>query len=287
MIALVATIIASTCIFFACSKEEENNAKDGNKEKCMVQNEANPYDFVGKLHNEGLDYIFSKHGTIDLSDEQIHSSLVDFSNERFENFEMISPDEFFEEISDNKSLAFKGLTTDYNPSLFDDELLNSIINEYYQTLRKVLDQDEAISPESFSKMIIDLENKILGTGKYTIPTSLEYEANDYDAVLVSLAIARYSFSYWYEIAFNDDNPFNKMFLDFCVNNTNKDCPAFWKKVKDFCTKAWSAIKSVVCFVAKDAAEFGKLAKGGNATHLRNGIFYFGIGVISIGTSASK
>ncbi len=237
MTAIAATIIASTCIFFACSKEENETVKNERNEKCMVQNEANPYDFVGKLHNEGLDYIFSKHGNIDLSDEQIHSSLVDFSNERFVNFEMISPDDFFEEISDNKSLAFKGLTTDYNSSLFDDELLNSIINEYYQTLRKILNQEEAISPESFSKMIIDLENKILETDKYTIPASQEdedeYETNDYDAVLVSLAIARYSFSYWYEIAFNEDNPFNKMFLDFCVNNTDKDCPAFWKKSRIF------------------------------------------------------
>ena len=47
MIALVATIMAGACVFFACSKEEDETVKT---EKCLEFTEMDP----GILHNELL-----------------------------------------------------------------------------------------------------------------------------------------------------------------------------------------------------------------------------------------
>ena len=46
MIALVATIMAGACVFFACSKEEENEKRDN--EKRLFETE---FESIGMEHN--------------------------------------------------------------------------------------------------------------------------------------------------------------------------------------------------------------------------------------------
>ena len=76
-IAIAATIIAATCIFFACSKEEENTVKNGNDkafEKCK--------EFQEML---GEDAVIIGFASFDNPEEIFYSFDFDVLAEKFHN----------------------------------------------------------------------------------------------------------------------------------------------------------------------------------------------------------
>lgn len=261
MIALVATIMAGACVFLACSKEEENTAKNGTKEKCMMQNEANPYDFMGKLHNEGLEYGFSKLGYGDISEEDIYNSTIEFVEQNFpEN--SINVHASFDEtqtiiLNTEETVAALLLGECTTKEFFRDEFLAEMMNRLNELFVNMLETNELTSPEQFAEQTTDLENHIVCLNRHNKPSAYG-ELNEYDIALISLAIARYSYSYWYSVATDGSHPFHEYFLSG-LGNGEKRCPLF-KKIGEFFKETGKAIVDAVVVTYTDVSAAFKSIK---------------------------
>ena len=100
----------------------------------------------------------------------------------------------------------------------------------------MITKNELFTPNDFAEKIKIIETKVLSYNKHHIP---DYSTgntimNQYDNVLSSLAIARYSYAYWYDVATNVDNPLHGGF----GNTPTYKCFPPLKKL-------WNAIVGVV------------------------------------------
>ena len=145
MIALVATIMAGACVFFACSKEEENNIC-GNTEKCLEKCK----EFQEML---GEDAVIIGFASFDNPEEFFYSFDFDVLAEKFHNY-------FKEKMGIYVMLE--------DISIFDEDLRNSIL----QPLVKF----SIIAPESpdeasatLSMPIEKLTNEEKGITIYYVP----------------------------------------------------------------------------------------------------------------------
>ena len=128
IIALVATIMAGACVFFACSKEEDRTLKN---EKCLNVSEKNfPFEKIHELaqnHNIFLDKIFDN---LDISAEDLISEM-DNAIERT-HFGDISE----EEMNYIFEYSFKEKE---NPSTTEDMICKINQSEYVEAKNTVID----------------------------------------------------------------------------------------------------------------------------------------------------
>ena len=135
MIALVATIMAGACVFFACSKEEENTAKNGNDkafEKCkefqeMLGEDAVIIGFASFDNPEETHYLFNFEEFADFAHNQFIEKM---GVELFlEDFQVEDPKPFGidPKIKTEYKISFYNPQTDAGATMWFD--LHKVINE--------------------------------------------------------------------------------------------------------------------------------------------------------------
>ena len=147
-VSILVLMTISITVFYSCKKEHISE-KLTNPISALRLETNNPYDWVGKLHNEGLDYALENKAEIDTTSYSSINADVEFlvtsfiinkiSEDSVENFNEIdlrtNIDEFFEiieEIDIRDSLSSTQLTFIYNAK-------NNIDSSNVWTLDNVLD----------------------------------------------------------------------------------------------------------------------------------------------------
>lgn len=140
---------------------------------------------------------------------------------------------------------------------YENELVPSV-EEMYGLCDSMIAKNKLLAPNDFAEKIKKIETKVLSYNKHNIPNYSTGNTimNQYDNVLASLAIARYSYAYWYDVATNVDNPLHGGFGN---TPTYKCCPPL--------KKLWDAIVSIADEVADVAvAVWADITSGETVIH---------------------
>ena len=251
-LAVVATVlVAGTAFFTSCEKEEDMKTQIRDVDTQSIKSTmTNPYNFVGELHNEGLNYIVQNCDLMNLTDTAIYGAVNSFMKERFG----ISSDVKYEDITemnlvvpDNVASLLLGEKSAI--SFIQKEELAIVMDSVIAILRTMLEENKLMNPNEFSEKIMFLENVVLKMECHNPTPTITSVANEYDAILSALAIYKYSYSYWYEVANNETHLWN-LFLSKSLQ-TKKPCE-FLEKVVNFFKEAAEVVVKAVVTVPVDA-----------------------------------
>ena len=250
--AVVATVlVAGTAFFASCEKEENMKTQIRDVGTQSIKSSmTNPYNFVGELHNEGLNYIVQNCDFMNLTDTTIYDAVNSFVKERFG----ISSDVKYEDITemnlvvpDNVASLLLGEKSAI--SFIQKEELAIVMDSVIAILRTMLEENKLMNPNEFSEKIMLLENVVLKMECHNPTPTITSVVNEYDAILSALAIYKYSYSYWYEVANNENHLWN-LFSSKSLR-TKKPCE-FLEKVGNFFKEAAEVVIKVVATVPYDA-----------------------------------
>ena len=251
-LAIVATVlIAGTALFTSCEKEEDMKTQIRDVDTQSIKSTmTNPYNFVGELHNEGLNYIVQNCDLMNLTDTAIYGAVNSFMKERFG----ISSDVKYEDITemnlvvpDNVASLLLGEKSAI--SFIQKEELAIVMDSVIAILRTMLEENKLMNPNEFSEKIMLLENVVLKMECHNPTPTITSVLNEYDAILSALAIYKYSYSYWYEVVNNENHLWN-LFSSKSLQ-TKKPCK-FLEKVVNFFKEAAEVVVKAVVTVPVDA-----------------------------------
>lgn len=238
---VLSMLMGGIAMFMSCNQEKE----EFDFEKKVYVGSENPYNYVGEQHNLYLDSIAISLGNKswfeiqDLYDYNVSKSIIDKST--------VTIDEYVDELEKKQSLAYDYLFE--NSSLFDDYgvVVSSFMREYKNLMLSILHSDEDVAPSEFSERINVIEKHVLES-EYI--EKKEYET-DIKVVLSSLAVAKYSYAYWYAAYSNEKHPWNKIVhyrLDNLYEKQKEGVKE--KEKKGFLSKVVSGVvKGVKCVAA--------------------------------------
>lgn len=194
-----------TTVFFSCEKEKPN-VKSANNVRLDIlhiydnynemsdlalnklnsndiANELNPYDYVGQLHNEVLDFVFceTKNEFCDLLDKAViyYNSSSEINCDNIMRLCSYGVVKSFNDKGEFNSIIFEELLKEKKISKNEYDLISTTIS-----LSVKLEASERI------KFIKEIEKYIVGS---SVLTSCEKERN-----LMAFSIYRYSTFYWNE-----------------------------------------------------------------------------------------
>lgn len=247
-VAIAAIMTIGSVTLVSCDKESQNSLCNESSPIAIktqnnpISNPNNPYDYLGLLHNEALDTVLLKRSGDNLL-ENAHKKMGDFVISKFplSTFTSSSFEESMEKANQGYELMTNILlkTMTVSELGYDNELVPSV-EEMYNLCDSMIAKNKLFTPNDFAEKIKKIEAKVLSYNKHNIPnySTGNTMMNQYDNVLASLAIARYSYAYWYDVATNVDNPLHGGFGN---TPTYKCCPPL--------KKLWDAIVSVAEEVA--------------------------------------
>lgn len=260
LVAIAALITIGSIALVSCDKDSQiplykgvshNTVKNQNN---PISNPNNPYDYLGFLHNEVLDSVLLNPSSDSLL-ENAHIKTGAFIKSIFPLSSFTSSS--FEESMLKANQGYRLMTDIILKRMTVSELgynneLEPYVAEMYSICDSLIARNELFTPNEFAEKIIIIENKVLSYNKHNMPnySTGNTEMNQYDNVLASLAIARYSYTYWYDVATNDDNPLHDGFRG---TPTYICCPPLkelWdsianvaEKVADVAVAVWADITS--------------------------------------------
>jgi len=230
-----------------CSKDQNTDcapvSERVSKNVPDIANANNPYDYCGRIHNEMLDYIINN------NPHPTHEDIFILTQKYLQEQYDISCDITFEDINNSYTA-----TTDF---IIDAFLGNASFNEIIEVdviagaLDVLVDYSKSImisnalpSPQEYADYLIEHENQVVKS-REDAGISPD-EVSEYDVALGTFAIARYSYSYWYEVAHNPDNAWNNVKKEFKRQDGDDPKPGFWKRL-------WGGIRDVAETVVKAVA----------------------------------
>ncbi len=183
----------------------------------LIANPNNPFDFVGSMHNQILDYVIGK-TSLEYMNDSIINYLTDmFMDSVYNDYsgQMTQADfaTFIASVDTFVSALTKG-TADYC-TVISDSYLCTALNEVSNMLIGMINTS-LVSPTEFAQYVITYENQILEQNEYSSPDAPTI--NEQAQALAALSIARYSYCYWYEVVNNSNSPW------YYYQNNTKDCP---------------------------------------------------------------
>lgn len=248
-IAIAATIIASTCIFLACSKEEENDIC-GNTEKCLYEAEC---ESIGIEHNAILtDLGFAMRDELDncanLVNEHTFSPddadrLTTFMQN---NLREISFFRYGTAFSDDE---WNIMTTLMDYTLSDEYFDKKFIGSKFESIVSGLLQDENI--KSLDDMLLAVKMK-----KQELAKDICNE--EAEATLAALTVFGYSLEFWNNAMYDESNPWHNIMMSF-ANNAGCEKALVGKLWKWFKEKVWEPIVKPVLFYTVTCDACGALS----------------------------
>jgi hypothetical protein len=203
---ILMVVIFLSILIFSCEKKEitKNNiepeiatwAKDpepvpeGWTNWSAAQNSSNPFDSVGQIHNEALDYAITEAGgyNILLSDSLLYAKLVfgyystRYGSHAAGQFASYFPITLFQDLADNvrNGAPLQGISLSQDV----EDKLNDLFDVLEDTTRS--DYDDYSSIKS---IIVNWESDI---------NSMSISANEKMYLFVAGSIARFSFLFWHK-----------------------------------------------------------------------------------------
>ena len=242
--------IAGICVMTGCSKEQvTNNASDfqnNSKNASVIANENNPYDYCGIIHNEILDYIIEK------NPHPSQEEIFNLSKEYMQLYYDYSGEIPFEEDYHNFNSTTNFIVDAFlNHRSFKDLIESESIYRTFDMLveytHSIVESNHLPAPEEYASFLIEQENKLVND-RETAGISPN-EISEYDVALGSLAIARYSYYYWYNVANDPKNAWNHIKIKTKKQDGDDPERGFWGKLWDgVCDFVVGAVE-VVCQVA--------------------------------------
>ncbi|MBO7542218.1 MAG: hypothetical protein J6T33_11235 [Bacteroidales bacterium] len=250
---IAVAIIAGVSIFAACTKEEnKRNVVHSNSKSADATD--NPYDFMGQWHNEALTGLYNQYNTLFVSDENAYAYLKQFIKTKLSCFDtstMQTMDELNYTTEARMDLTYSAITGDISLS---DNLGDAVLKYVTDSLTKIYTNMVTVDnclldPDGFSSKIYHLEDTILSLNQHSTPTVADGNdmiLNKYDMVLSCLAIARYSYSFWYNVATDEDNFLHDDFVNGYDWNAKEVGPGSLRgRIRDFFRRVGEVIVDIV------------------------------------------
>ncbi len=258
----VAMIVMST-YFVSCNRESETerSAVSSISHSKAAEYPANPYDFVGQRHNQFLNYLAATTNVGKLTTLDIFMASNEFSQTFLGQQDTLDLNETIVHLEGTENYVNNLLHKNGSYGIFlSNPLLISIMDEFTHALRLMMSDSSLMLPDVFFSFINNLENQVLAEGMHTNPK--EDIINEHAQVLSALAIARYSYDYWYDVISDSSNPWH-----YYVNNGTKETNCrIWRFI---CDVAHTVKADVVGFFGDTTtpADPQEPEKGGTSTSI--------------------
>jgi hypothetical protein len=177
----------------------------------IVIHTTNPFEELGAAHNKALDFVASRLGFPHLSPMQTFEAVHQFLNKQYP--------------SPARSIAELNISKKQNDLLFaagaNAPRLLLQLNKISPQGKLLLDELYALvftNNSNFSPMNPELNTKVAGFEDrvyrtFGRPSSNLNSNTEIALILASAAIARYSYSYWYNAFYNANNPWHVVFYE--------------------------------------------------------------------------
>ncbi len=234
--------IALLAIFagaFMSSCTEDEYSMENNK-KITYENQ---YDYIGEMHNKGLDSI-----AIYLGDN-VRFDLEDLYNYNIEKSNIdkdsISCIEYINKIRQKQNITYTYLYED--STILNDYgyCISYFMNKYRNYMLQVIGSDKEVTPNEFSANISKIEQEIM-LSQYFTDTIY---SNDVATILSALSIAKYSYMYWYDSYNNSNHPWHEIIKDRLntLKSKEEEKRGFW----DILVTAAKCVVATVAIVPAD------------------------------------
>ncbi|MGP1515511.1 MAG: hypothetical protein ACTTJH_06070 [Bacteroidales bacterium] len=217
--------------FTACNQEEE--VKDLRKKGNSTEN---PFEYVGVEHNNLLDVFANQ-----LRDS-IHFSDWDIYRFDVANDDLNSSEYTFANFSADMS-TIDAVVPDFlysDPVVYRRFSNSEIVYSYMLRLREILigaiNSEYPLTPNEFTQSVCGIEDEVIGLYSNTTDVNV---VRDYACVLGALAIAKYSYLYWYSATFDKNHLWYKI-----VNNRINT-----KSVKGLCRWLRAVVEAAITDVS--------------------------------------
>lgn len=209
------SIIVASLLTFSCNKEPivSTSKKDQSTQQIPVKMYVNGFEFdsVGAAHNGYLNFVFGNPNSGSMTDEELYDYGENYIDPNFgampnTPYSLVLPKvNYAISISDN--LIQNGV--DPTNELLQDSLIDVTMAPYSHALANILrDAADTIShnlysPQQFDSIVGLLEQSIANnvTVSMNYDSSIgDYIGNDGAKLLATCAVAKYSYSYWYNDA---------------------------------------------------------------------------------------
>ena len=220
----IPTVLLGIFVSIGCTKNETSSflhsdatIMDGKGYSLLIANPNNPFDFVGSMHNQILDYVINKTPLDYLNDSIINSLTDSFMDSVYSDYSgQMSNIEYATLIAtvDSFVSALTKGTANYS-EIISNTYLSSALNTVSYMLIGMIN-NSLVTPTYFAQSVASYENQILEQNEYSSPS--DPVINEHAQTLAALAIARYSYCYWYEVVSNPNNPW------YFYTSETKECP---------------------------------------------------------------
>ena len=258
---IAVAIIAGVSIFVACKIVKTTNTIFKSADAS-----DNPYDFMGQWHNEALTGLYNQYNTLFVSDSAAYAYLNQFIMSKFSNITLSDLPTFDESQSGTAILMDETYYMLIGEQPMSQYLSDPVLKYATDSLTHILTymairDNYLLTPDDFSSKIFKLEDTILSLNMHSTPTVADGNdmiLNDYDRILSCLAVARYSYSFWYNIATNEEHFLHDDFLSVIEYDYDFDPDAksddpepgsLFKRIGNFFRRAADAVSDFVSGVA--------------------------------------
>lgn len=274
--------IAGACIMTSCTKDKTADCVSllGNSSNIVsdIYNENNPYDYCGRIHNEVLDYIINN------NPHPTHEDIYRLSKEYIEEQYNISCNITYEDVSSrfdaSTDFIINAIINHVSfDTIFQSEIIAGALDTLIAYSNSIMLSNTLPSPQEYASYMINQENRIISI-KEQAGISPD-EISEYDVALGTFAIARYSYSYWYEVENNPENAWNYAKCSSKrQDDDGDDEPGFWKKLWNGICDVAETVAEVTVKAVVDAAGFvyGGLVPVGPNSNIFGPIFDVGRGI---------
>lgn len=256
----------------SCTKEEQNKGGLMCKNvagKYLIENPDNPFDSVGYYHNLGLDYLLLH--CVTWNETEVNSVLETFSK----TIPYTSSEDW--EYCSMEKQTVDYLTYEAGASCFlETANLEPILDSLRNFTAEICFSNKLPNPDMYANRIKSIEDILV---QKDVSESDSIMFLEKQSLLCALAISRYSYAYWYQVA---QNPLNEWHNVPSYSSKTKAAPRpFWEKVKNFFKDATTVVVDVAVTAFADCTGFWSDTKFGSTYHtdcFGNGTTTWGLSV---------
>lgn len=246
-------ITVSTCIAFTMMSVLLKSDHGAPGEPKAYANPANPYEFVGVYHNEGLDAIQNSPRFPCVDPVQRFEIFSEYLKAKYPDLEPSYTD--FGSVLDFATDYVDLTPEDAIARLTAQGLVSSAVAPKVHRMLELLwlHTEAGSTPVAFAKEMIKMESELLD--RNIAEYNALQEETETALLLASSALARYSYAYWYEAASTETNGWNIVLDGGCGNNNPND--GVWAKGgKNFLKRLRQAFVDTISFFNNDCDSRG-------------------------------
>ena len=240
-------VFVGISVVVSCSKEQipsEAPSSEGRlKNQAGIANENNPFDYCGLIHNEILDFIIQNNQHP--SSEDIFSLTQQYLLEKHN----VSSNLTFSDFSSGYHMILEFIVDaflrgDSFHGIVSDGVVANTLDMLVDYSNSILIANTLPLPQEYARYLIERESEILEDRKGA--SDAHDAVSEHNVSLGTLAIARYSYAYWYDVVNNAQNAWNN------VKPSSKRQDGDGNEKPGFFKKLWNGICEVSEVVVKAA-----------------------------------